>query len=125
LDDLTWRKSRHSSTEGGSCVELAPAGRQVVGIRDSRDPNGPKHWLQVNDLANLFADIREGKHDLKWRKSRHSSSEGGSCVELAPAGRQVVGIRDSRDPNGPKHWLQVNNLANLFTDIREGKHDLT
>jgi Domain of unknown function (DUF397) len=35
-----------------------------VGVRDSRDPDGPKHWFQVNELATLFADIRAGKHDL-------------------------------------------------------------
>ncbi|MEW2354429.1 DUF397 domain-containing protein [Spirillospora sp. NPDC029432] len=35
-----------------------------------------------------------------WRKSSYSTSNGGNCVELAGAGG-VVGVRDSKDPNGP------------------------
>ncbi|GLZ09752.1 hypothetical protein Acsp03_72180 [Actinomadura sp. NBRC 104412] len=38
----------------------------------------------------------------KWRKSSYSGSEGGGeCVELARIG-DAVGVRDSKDPNGPK-----------------------
>ncbi|CND73161.1 Domain of uncharacterised function (DUF397) [Mycobacterium tuberculosis] len=43
--------------------------------------------------------------DLKsaaWRKSSHSGSNGGDCVELADvAGASVVAVRDSKDPDGP------------------------
>ncbi|WP_067806625.1 DUF397 domain-containing protein [Actinomadura formosensis] len=35
-----------------------------------------------------------------WRKSSHSASNGGNCVELADAAG-VVAVRDSKDPNGP------------------------
>ncbi|GLZ09753.1 hypothetical protein Acsp03_72190 [Actinomadura sp. NBRC 104412] len=38
----TWRKSSYSGPETQStCVELARIG-VAVGIRDSKDPNGPK-----------------------------------------------------------------------------------
>ncbi|GAA1848960.1 DUF397 domain-containing protein [Actinomadura bangladeshensis] len=40
------------------------------------------------------------KRDLPWRKSSHSGSDGGECVELASA-ENGVAIRDSKDPEGP------------------------
>ncbi|HJZ03549.1 MAG TPA: DUF397 domain-containing protein [Streptosporangiaceae bacterium] len=36
---------------------------------------------------------------LQWRKARRSANNG-ACVELAPAGGQIL-IRDSKDQNGP------------------------
>ncbi|MFS2293675.1 MAG: DUF397 domain-containing protein [Actinomadura sp.] len=42
--------------------------------------------------------------DLKntaWRKSSHSTSNGGDCIELARLSGAVVAVRDSKDPNGP------------------------
>ncbi|WP_083733536.1 DUF397 domain-containing protein [Actinomadura sp. CNU-125] len=40
LSGVSWRKSSHSGPNGGNCVELAslPDG---VGVRDSKDPDGP------------------------------------------------------------------------------------
>ncbi|MEV4845292.1 DUF397 domain-containing protein [Micromonospora matsumotoense] len=42
--DLTgakWRKSSRSSTNGGACIEVAENLLNKVGVRDSKDPNGP------------------------------------------------------------------------------------
>ncbi|GAA1833021.1 DUF397 domain-containing protein [Actinomadura chokoriensis] len=45
LKNATWRKSSHSGSNGGDCVELAgvagtdPAG--MLAVRDSKDPDGP------------------------------------------------------------------------------------
>ncbi|MEH1099353.1 DUF397 domain-containing protein [Micromonospora sp. CPCC 205561] len=44
MDILTgarWRKSSRSSTNGGTCVEVADNLPGVVGVRDSKDPAGP------------------------------------------------------------------------------------
>jgi Domain of unknown function (DUF397) len=46
MDDLdpsrvTWRKSTHSNN-GGACVEVARAMPDVIAIRDSKNPEGPK-----------------------------------------------------------------------------------
>jgi hypothetical protein len=44
MDNLTgarWRKSSRSSTNGGTCVEVADNLPGVVGVRDSKDPAGP------------------------------------------------------------------------------------
>ncbi|MFC6017954.1 DUF397 domain-containing protein [Plantactinospora solaniradicis] len=37
----------------------------------------------------------------RWRKSSRSNSSGGDCVEVADNGAGIVGVRDSKDPNGP------------------------
>lgn len=60
LPDVVWRKSRHSGSQGGDCIEVA----------------------------------------CFWRKSSHSSSQTQECVEVTHA-RQVVAVRDSKDPDGP------------------------
>ncbi|MEU8802142.1 DUF397 domain-containing protein [Spirillospora sp. NPDC048819] len=38
--------------------------------------------------------------NAKWRKSTHSGSNGGDCVELARL-PDAVAVRDSKDPDGP------------------------
>jgi hypothetical protein len=52
-----WRKSSRSSGNGGNCVELAglPDG---VGIRDSKDPNGPKLVVERGEFAALVAALK-------------------------------------------------------------------
>jgi len=52
---ITWRKSSHSTGNGGACVE--------VGV---------------------------------WRKSSYSSGNGGNCVETATIG-SAVAVRDTKD----------------------------
>jgi hypothetical protein len=37
-----------------------------------------------------------------WRKSSRSSSEGQNCVEVAANLSEIVAIRDSKDPDGPR-----------------------
>ncbi len=41
LKNATWRKSSHSGSNGGDCVELTDAASTVVAVRDSKDPHGP------------------------------------------------------------------------------------
>ncbi|MGK5551785.1 DUF397 domain-containing protein [Actinomadura kijaniata] len=58
---ITWRKSSHSGAGGGSvgdCVELAGLG-SVVGVRDSRDPDGPRLELDGEGFAALVGEIRK------------------------------------------------------------------
>lgn len=38
-DELRWRKSSRSGTQGGNCVEVAVAGNNWY-VRDSKDPDG-------------------------------------------------------------------------------------
>jgi len=37
----------------------------------------------------------------RWHKSTRSGSNGGDCVEVADNLPDVIGVRDSKDPDGP------------------------
>ncbi|QIP85287.1 DUF397 domain-containing protein [Streptomyces sp. Tu 2975] len=52
-----------------------------------------------------------------WRKSPHSGSEGGACVEIAthPAANHV---RDSKNPGGPSLTLAPAACAPFVSDLR-------
>lgn len=50
---LSWRKSSFSS-DTANCVEFAPAG-ELVGVRDSKDPDGPALWF-APDVWQAFVD---------------------------------------------------------------------
>ncbi|MBF9134273.1 DUF397 domain-containing protein [Plantactinospora sp. S1510] len=41
LSGATWRKSIRSGNNGGNCVEVADNLPEVVGVRDSKDRQGP------------------------------------------------------------------------------------
>ncbi|TYK50681.1 DUF397 domain-containing protein [Actinomadura decatromicini] len=54
---------------------------------------------------------------LAWRKSSYSSSQGDNCVELADLGT-AVGVRDSKDPDGPHLHITRNTLHTLITTLK-------
>jgi hypothetical protein len=84
--DLTravWRKSSYSSSNGGTCVEVAAV----------------------------------------WRKSSYSGSNGGTCVEMASFGTSVVAVRDSKDPDGPKLAFPAGQWAAFTRQIKAGEFD--
>jgi hypothetical protein len=60
---LRWRKSSHSGSEGGTCVELAGLAA-AVGVRDSKDPDGPKLVFSRRELGSLVARVKSGSLDL-------------------------------------------------------------
>ena len=41
LAGAAWHKSSYSGNNGGDCVEVADNLRDVVAVRDSKDPEGP------------------------------------------------------------------------------------
>ncbi|GGU31915.1 DUF397 domain-containing protein [Streptomyces lavendofoliae] len=61
IDILEWRKSSYSDGSGGNCLEVAT-----------------------------------------WRKSTHSGGSGGDCLEVADGHPDIVPVRDSKNPTGPK-----------------------
>jgi len=42
----------------------------------------------------------EGTRAITWRKSSYSGNNGGNCIEVAAA--QLIVVRDSKDPDGPR-----------------------
>lgn len=58
MEDLIWRKSSRSSTNGGQCVEIADNLPYVVVVRDSKDPNGPAIEFSTTDWMNFIRYIK-------------------------------------------------------------------
>ncbi len=63
------------------------------------------------------------KTKVKWRKSSFSSGNGGACVELAHLGNRVVGVRDSKDPNGPRLTFSRSAILALLEGAKAGEFD--
>ncbi len=55
--DLTWRKSSHSDSQGGACVEVATLPGQVL-IRDSKDPDGPRLAVPATEWRTFLRTLR-------------------------------------------------------------------
>jgi hypothetical protein len=58
---IVWRKSSHSGTDVGTeCVEVAGLHghmRRVIGVRDSKNPDGPVLILNNDDFRALLARV--------------------------------------------------------------------
>ena len=60
---------------------------------------------------------------IQWRKSSHSSGQGGvECVEVAAVAHTAL-IRDSKDPDGPHLTIPRTHLRTLITDLKSDRHD--
>ena len=63
LTSATWRKSSRSNN-GGNCVEVADNLSSVVGVRDSKNPDGPALVLTRDRWHTFLGRIKEGQFDL-------------------------------------------------------------
>jgi len=61
ISGLRWRKARRS-VNNGACVEVAPAGRQIL-IRDSTDRNGPVMRYSGRSWSMFVAGAKTGRFD--------------------------------------------------------------
>ncbi|MFG2340262.1 DUF397 domain-containing protein [Streptomyces yangpuensis] len=77
---VQWRKSSHSSTNGGDCVECAPLGSGT------------------------------------WRKASYSGGTGGDCVEVAAQPCRVA-VRDSKNPDGPTFTVGAAAFASFVRSL--------
>jgi hypothetical protein len=62
--EAVWRKS--SASEGssqGACVEVTRLGSSLVGIRDSKDSEGPHLSVSPHAFGLLAARVRTGELD--------------------------------------------------------------
>jgi hypothetical protein len=63
LSTVHWRKSTHSGTTGGDCVELAALPSQIA-VRDSKNPDSPHLSFGRAAFGKALKEIRAGRHDL-------------------------------------------------------------
>lgn len=61
--------------------------------------------------------------NARWRKSTRSSGNGGDCVEVADNLPGIIGIRDSKDPNGGALTIPPDGWASFITAARSGEYD--
>ena len=67
------------------------------------------------DSIGTLADLSRAM----WRKSSYSNGSGGACIEAVEAG-QVIAVRDSKDPEGPRLFVSPAAWADLTTRIKSG-----
>jgi hypothetical protein len=73
-----WHKSSYSGGSGGDCVEVA----------------------------------------LTWRKSTYSDAIDNNCLEVADGHPDVVPVRDSKDPYGPKLAFRPGPWSAFVTELK-------
>lgn len=77
LSAAVWHKSSYSGGQGGDCVEVAT-----------------------------------------WRKSTYSGGEGGNCLEVADGHPDLVPVRDSKNPTGPKLVFRAASWSAFLADLK-------
>ncbi|HEU5156328.1 MAG TPA: DUF397 domain-containing protein [Streptosporangiaceae bacterium] len=64
MDELSWRKSSRSGSNGEQCVEVARTAARTIAARDSKSPNGPVLRFGRSEWRRFLDEIRRGTHDL-------------------------------------------------------------
>ena len=60
LTSATWRRSSYSSSTGQNCVEVATNLRDMVAVRDSKDPDGAKLLLSIREWRSFLSRQKAG-----------------------------------------------------------------
>jgi hypothetical protein len=63
LEGRTWRKSSHSGSNGGNCIEITTA-PGTVAVRDSNDPHGPVLTFGDQDWQRFADQVKMGPSAL-------------------------------------------------------------
>jgi hypothetical protein len=61
-------------------------------------------------------------HDVAWRKSRHSNSQG-ACVELAGLPGGAIAVRNSRHPDSPALIYSPAEMDAFIRGAKDGEFD--
>ncbi|GLW67467.1 hypothetical protein Arub01_57100 [Actinomadura rubrobrunea] len=61
--DLAWRKSSHSTAQGGDCVEVASFPKAIA-VRDSKAPERGYLTLSNEVFADLVARVKRDEMDM-------------------------------------------------------------
>ena len=62
LTDAVWRKASASGGNGNGCIELTRVG-DVIGLRDSKNPDQPAHLYTLHELSCFLDGARRGEFD--------------------------------------------------------------
>jgi Domain of unknown function (DUF397) len=64
LDNVIWRKSSYSGSNGGNCVEVALLSGDRRAVRDSKDPGGPNLRFSRDEWRAFTTSIKRGELGL-------------------------------------------------------------
>jgi Domain of unknown function (DUF397) len=62
LANVIWRKSSHSGSNGGDCVEVALLPEHSLAVRDSKDPDGPVLTFTAAEWRMFTSAVKAGAH---------------------------------------------------------------
>lgn len=62
LSDVTWRKSRHSNSQG-TCVELASLPDGAIALRNSQHPDSPALIYTRAEIDAFIRGAKDGEFD--------------------------------------------------------------
>jgi hypothetical protein len=62
--------------------------------------------------------------DPRWRRASYSGNGGGNCVEVASNLPDIVAIRDSKNPDGPRLACTREAWSEFVQSIKHGQFDL-
>ena len=65
LDNVIWRKSSYSGSNGGACVDVADNLPGIVAVRDSKEPHGPKLRFSREEWRAFTSSIKRGELGLR------------------------------------------------------------
>jgi len=58
-----WVKSSKSGTNGGNCVEIARLDDETIGVRDSKNPDGPVLKFTPDEWAAFLDGVTRREFD--------------------------------------------------------------
>lgn len=61
LTTFAWTRS--SMCSSGACIELAAIDDELIGVRDSKDPDGPVLRYTKDELRAFVEGVRRGEFD--------------------------------------------------------------
>jgi hypothetical protein len=64
LDNVIWRKSSYSGSNGGACVDVADNLPRIVAVRDSKDPHGPNLRFSRDEWRAFTSCVKRGELGL-------------------------------------------------------------
>lgn len=63
LTAVSWRKSSHSNSDGGECLEVSDGFPSLVPVRDSKFPQGPALLIPASDWTAFVRALQGGRLD--------------------------------------------------------------
>lgn len=64
-DNVTWRKSSYSGSNGGACVEVAALPGNSLAVRDSKNPDGRVLTFSRAEWRTFTTALKTGALDLR------------------------------------------------------------